>query len=78
MSKEKKDTEGRKTRSSIKYGILAIILVGAGLLAMVSFNNYRTFHFRQYEDNLTLWKGKFAPGKWERVESLKTGYPRRL
>jgi hypothetical protein len=71
MAKEKKDREGRKRRSSIKYVILAIILLGAGLLAMVSIHNYRTYRFRQYEDNLTLWKGKFAPGKSERVDSFE-------
>ena len=71
MAKEKKDSGGRKKRSNIKYALLAIILVGAGFLAIISFHNYRTYHFQQYKNNLTLWKGKFAPGKSEKVDSFE-------
>ena len=54
------------------YALIAVIILVIGLVFTFSISNYRTFEFKEKDDSLTLWKGKFIPRGTEKVESFES------
>ena len=53
------------------YAFFAILLLAIGLLVSISLSHYNTYKLMKNSNTLTLWKGKFAPRGFERVESFE-------
>jgi transposase-like protein len=61
--------EGKKGLGA--YALIAVLLLAIGLLVSISLSNYNTYKLVKNSNSLTLWKGKFAPRGFERVESFE-------
>jgi hypothetical protein len=61
---------GEGKRGLGAYAFIAVLLLAVGLLVSISLSNYKTYKLVKNTNTLTLWKGKFAPRGFERVESF--------
>ena len=62
---------GEGKRGLGAYALIAALLLAIGLLVSISLSNYKTYKLVKNNNTLTLWKGKFAPRGFERVESFE-------
>ena len=62
---------GEGKRGLGAYALIAVLLLAIGLLVSISLSNYNTYKLVKNSNSLTLWKGKFAPRGFERVESFE-------
>lgn len=72
MSEEKVESIGGPRKKGmglyLLIGLLALLVV---VLLLLSVSNYSAYQIRQSGNTLTLWKGKFAPGGSEQVQSFE-------
>ncbi|UCG13896.1 MAG: helix-turn-helix domain-containing protein [Deltaproteobacteria bacterium] len=61
---------GQQKKGMAAYAFVAAALLVIGLLVSISLSNYNTYHLRNSDNTLTLWKGKFSPRGTEIVESF--------
>ena len=62
---------GEGKRGLGAYAFIAVLLLAIGLLVSISLSNYKTYKLVKNSNTLTLWKGKFSPRGFERVESFE-------
>jgi transposase-like protein len=62
---------GEGKRGLGAYAFIAVLLLAIGLLVSISLSNYKTYKLVKNTNTLTLWKGKFSPRGFERVESFE-------